>query len=531
MLKQKLLTLPKDPGVYIFKNSENQIIYIGKAINLKNRVKSYFASKHENSIKTQFLVKNIVDLDYIIVDNELEALLLENKLIKKHKPKYNINLKDGKTYAYIKITDDEIPMILTTRKVTEKGEYFGPYTDGYLRKELITLCVRIFGLVTPKTYSNKSHLYYEIGIAPARKLTEINREEYLKKVKQAKEFLKGKNIRKIAIEVQNQMNEFSKKQRYEDALEMRKALNSLLLLEERQKVDLVRNFDQDVIAYLHEQATQKCYIQLFHVSRGVISGKKEFNFDFDSEVYEEFIKIYYSNNTPPKEILVNKKFWDSEEKLTILEKYLSNKRGSKSELKFPKIGEKKKIVELAEKNAKKNFGENSILREVQRKLKLPREPKVIECFDMSNLGSEYLVGAMTRWVNGLPDKSGYRRFEIKHFKGKNDDFASMKEVVYRRYKRLVNEQKSLPDLIIIDGGKGQLSAALSALNNVKVQPPIIALAKKEEEIFLPGEPKPLKFPKNSKMMLFIRSIRDSVHNYVVSYNRKKREMKFREDTT
>lgn len=521
--------IPTNPGVYLYKNSKNEIIYVGKAKNLRNRVSSYFNNKHETSPKTQFLVKQIHDMEFFIVDNEVEALLLENRLIKKHKPKYNINLKDGKTYAYIKITNEEIPKITTTRRVTDKASYFGPFIDGYQRILLFNLAVKIFKLVTNKTYSSKSKLNYEIGLAPAPTEKEIDLKEYLKNVEEAKKFLAGKNHTKIVNKLEKEMIQDSKNLNYEKALEKKKQIEAIQYLKERQKVDLVKDYDQNVIVLLENTINKKLLIQLFKISKGVISGKKEFRFENEEDILEQFIKMYYSQNEIPKEILINKEFWDNEEDKQTIEGYLQRLRGTKVMITVPKIGEKKKLVNLAEKNALLNFDSNDVLEEIKTKLDLPKLPKVIECFDMSNLGYDYLVGGMTRWVNGRPDKENYRKFEIKSFKGKNDDYKSMLEVVYRRYRRLKEENLDMPDLIIIDGGKGQLSAATEALKRLRLNIPIISLAKKEEEIFKPGVEESFKFDNNSKMMLLIRQIRDSVHTFVINYNRKKREMRLKEE--
>lgn len=533
-------SIPTSPGVYIYKNSKREVIYVGKAKNLRNRVSSYFMNKHENSPKTQFLVKNIDNLEFIVVDNEVESLLLENKLIKKYSPKYNISLKDDKTYAYIKITDEEIPRILTTRKITSKGDYFGPYVDGYARVRLFNLTVRIFRLITSSTYSTKSRLNYDIGIAPAPTLDDVDLEEYKKNVDEAKLFLKGKNRNKILKKLIDEMNDARDSMKYELAKEKRDQIETLESLQENQKVDLIKDYDQNVIAFV--ESGSQSLIQVFKISRGVISGKKEYRFENENnDLLEEFVKMFYSKNYVPREILINKEFWESEEDREVLENYLSEIRGSKANILKPQRGEKLSLINMAEKNARINFGDNDVLKEMKEKLELPKIPKIIECFDMSNLGYDYLVGGMVRFVNAQPDKDNYRKFEIKSFKGKNDDFSSMKEVVFRRYKaikdkksgnidrRLKNVPNEYPDLIIIDGGKGQLSAALEALVKLRVKIPIVSLAKKDEELFLPNRELSLNFDNNSNMMLLIRKIRDSVHNYVVSYNRKKRQMRVREE--
>lgn len=532
MFKPEISLLPTNPGVYLYKDEHKKIIYVGKAKNLRKRVSSYFQKDHRiSSPKTHFLVSHIADMEVIIVDNEVEALLLENRLIKQHKPKYNINLKDSKTYAYIKITDEKIPKILSTRIVTKKGEYFGPYVDGSLRVHIINFLVSRFKLVTPKTYSSQSQLYFHLGLSPAPTQKEIKLQEYLNNIQKAKEFLRGKGhseLRKILLK---EMKEASGNLRFELALEKKKELELLEGIEGKQKVDLLKNYDQDILAFLKDEKKKKALLVVFHIKKGVISGKEDFRFSLEENLLQDFLKSYYGTHIIPKEILLNEACWEDEAEKEVLEEYLSRLGKFKVKLSLPQKGEKKGLVQIALKNAELQFGDNDVLLELQKNLSLPRVPRVIECFDMSNLSYDYLVGGMTRFVEGKEDKAGYRKFEIKSFKGKNDDFAAMKETVFRRYKRLKEEAKDFPDLILIDGGKGQLGAALSALKDLGLEEsiPLASLAKKEEEIFLPGKEDSLHFDKNSQMMLLLRKIRDSVHTFVVAYNRKKREMRMREE--
>lgn len=527
MFKPERKSIPNNPGVYIYKDKQDDIIYIGKAKNLRNRVSSYFSQDHKTSPKTRFLVKNIQNAEYIITSNEIEALLLENKLIKKHKPKYNIFLKDSKTYAYIKITDDEIPQLQITRKVTKGGDYFGPFTDGNLRNELFNLTVKIFKLVTRKTYSTKSKLNYEIGIAPAPSLNEIDRNKYLKTIEEAKDFLNRKNTKQTIKRLTNEMHLAKDNNKFEEALEKKKQIEAIEHLEERQLIDLQKDYDQDVLVKIDDK--NKALFSLFNISKGVISGKKDYTFDNDDEIFESFLKMYYSSNYVPKEIIINIEL----EENRLLEEYLTKLRGSKVTLTYPKKGEKLALVNLAINNAKLNIGKENVLEQIKDKLNLPRLPITIECFDMSNLGKDYLVGAMTRWVNQKPDTNNYRKFEIKSFKNKNDDYAAMREVVYRRYRGIKekSEKVDFPDLILIDGGKGQLHSALESLNKLNLTIPIISIAKgsnrDKNEIYLIDKDEPLIFDNDSKMMLYLRQIRDSVHNYVISYNRQKRNMKFK----
>jgi excinuclease ABC subunit C len=528
MLKKSVSNLPQNPGVYLFKNQKGDIIYIGKAKNLKNRVSSYFTSKPNESPKTQFLVKNISDIDHIIVNNEIEALLLENKLIKKHKPKYNINLKDDKTFAYIKITNEKIPKITSTRTITSNGTYFGPYTDGYLRREIEKLVVQIFKIATKKTYSSKSKLNYQIGLSPAPREEDINIKEYNKNVELAKEFLKG-NTNKILKKLKNDMKESSKNLQFEIAKEKKRQIEAIEHLNQKQSVDLIKKHNQDVLV-IETNNKDKSLIQLFKISKGVISNKKNYTFNYyEKDLLEEFMKMYYSKNPIPKEIIVSQNPSQTKEDKDLLEQYLSKQKKSKVSITIPKRGEKLQLIKISQKNAKINFGSDDISIQLKNKLKLNQTPKIIECFDMSNLGFEHLVGAMTRWQDAKEDTKNFRRYKIKSFKNKNDDYAAMKEVIYRRYKRLKDNKQELPNLIIIDGGKGQLNSSIQSLKELNLKIPIIGIAKQEEEIFLPGKKDPLTFNKNSEMMLFLRKIRDRTHNYVINYNKKRRDIKLKEE--
>ncbi len=515
--------IPAEPGVYIFRDRENAIIYIGKAKSLRRRVSSYFLSKNHYP-RIALMVSRISSIDWVVVDSEVEALLLENNLIKKHAPKYNIDLKDSKTFAYIKLTDDDFPRILSTRKVVPGGKYFGPYVDGFARIQLLNLAVQLYKVRTCTTLPKKACLNYHIGICTAPCIGNVSKEGYALQVRGAAQFLKGERSEALSG-LEKEMKAASGELKFEKALEKKRQIESIKSLDERQKVELVKSFDQDVVALV--QNAGKCIIEIFTISRGVISGKKEFMFDYHEDLFREFLVRYYSTNKVPSEIIVNSKFWESETDLQAMEKYFSGLRGAKVSLVIPHKGDKLGLVRLAEKNAAINMGEHGVLSEIKEAFNLPSVPRIIECFDISNLGYEHNVGAMTRFVDAKPDKKGYRKFRIRTVEGKNDDFASMAEVVHRRYRRLLEEKSELPNLIIIDGGQGQLGAALTPLKELGLQIPIIALAKQEEEIYLPGISEPKRFEKNGRMMLFIRSVRDSVHKFALGYNRKRREMKLR----
>jgi len=512
--------IPKSPGCYIYKDKDNNIIYIGKAKNLINRIRSYFSG--DQSLKTQHLVERIHEVDWIVVDNEVEALLLENNLIKQHKPKYNIDLKDNRRYAYIEITDDRFPRILSTRKVNKNGTFFGPYTDGYQRVQLIRTAVSIFKIRTCVKLPKHACLNFHIGICTAPCIGNVNQVQYNEQVQKAKEFLKGDVEPTVKI-LEEEMKSFSKDLQYEKALERKRQLEAIGLIYDKQKVELIKGYDQDIIAML--KYNDNVIIEIFTVSKGVISGKQEYRLDYSEDVFEEFIRRYYSTQKIPFEIITDQPLEDK----TVLELYLSKLRNAKVIITIPEKGDKKELINLALKNAAINLEENKTLLELQQALNIPEYPKIIECFDISNLGYEHIVAGMTRFVDGRPDKSGYRKFMIKSTVGKQNDFAAMSEAVYRRYRRIKNEKGVYPDLIIVDGGLGQLSSSVRSLKALGLKIPIIALAKENEEIYTPNNSTPLNFNNNGKMMLLLREIRDSVHRFVLGYNKKRRDMKLRDE--
>ncbi len=511
--------LPKEPGVYLFKDGSGTIIYIGKAKSLRARVSSYF--KSGVSGKTRFLVKHIRDMDHIVVRNEVEALLLENKLIKKHKPKYNISLKDSKTYAYIKLTDEPFPRILSTRTVSKKGTYIGPFTDGSARNELVQLAIRLFKLRVCKTLPKRACLNYHIGLCSAPCIAMATKEQYALQVEKAIRFLKG-DAKEVVSTLKKEMKIASDELKFELAQEKKRQLEAIEHMQYKQQVEHVRDYDQDVIV-LKGRGSLGVF-EVFSVKKGILCGRKEYQLEQEEDLFESFVKAYYAIEPVPREIIVNQAFWKGDEK-KVLEAYLCRLRGGVVSLTLPQKGIKLDLVKLVEKNIPTEL---ESLQALQSKLNLTELPSVIECFDISNFGKEGLVAGMTRFVDGKPNKEGYRKFEIKSFAGKSDDFASMREVVFRRYKRLVEEKKAFPNLIIVDGGMGQLSAALSSLKRLGLAIPVIGLAKENEEIYLPNTSTPLQFNQNSKMMLLIRNIRNHTHRFAITYNRKKRQMNLRD---
>ncbi len=516
--------IPIDPGVYLYRDEKGEILYIGKAKSLRSRVKSYFINK-DQPLKTRHLVSKIRSIDWILVNNEVEALLLENSLIKQHTPRYNITLKDAKTFAYIAFTRETYPRILTSRKVSRKLESFGPYTDGYTRQDLHRLVVRVFKLRTCRELPKRACLNFHIGLCTAPCTGNVSSEQYQQQVEQARSFLKG-NYAQTTDNLLSQMQTASRNQKYEQALELRNQIASIRLLTENQIVDNERRYDQDILAF--KQYSEKMHAIQMGVRKGVLLGKKEFIIDFQPQIEQEFLKAFYSSNQIPREILLNISCWQDNAEKVALEEFLSQKRGGPVTLTIPRRADKLLLIKLAEKNLEAIIEEDSALVDLQTTLNLPIPPKIIECFDISNLGQEHVVSGMVRFTNAKPDKNNYRRFKIKTFTGQ-DDFASINEVIMRRYKRLLEEKTQLPDLIVVDGGLGQVKAAQTALHSLGLQVPIIGLAKEHEEIYLPNEPNPLQFNKTSRMMLLLRQIRDATHDFALGYNRKRRQMKMKEE--
>lgn len=516
--------IPIEPGVYLYRDESDEILYVGKAKSLRSRVKSYFASK-DQPIKTRQLVHRIRKIDWVIVNNEVEALLLENKLIKQHTPKYNVNLKDAKTFAYIALSRELFPRILTSRKVSRKLESFGPYTDGFARQDLHRLVVRVFKLRTCKTMPKRACLNYHIHLCTAPCIEKVTAEQYSDQVSQARSFLNG-NYQQTAEQLKVQMLAASEEQQYEIALELRNQIQSIRLLTERQIVDNERRFDQDVLVF--RRVGEKMLAVQMGVRKGVLLGKKEFSVEVQPQIEEEFLKAFYTANQIPREILLNKPCWQNTEEKKALEEFLAAKRLAPVSLRIPRKADKLALLKLAEKNLESSLDVDCALVDLQNNLNLPVLPHVIECFDISNLGTEHVVSGMVAFKDAKPDKKNYRKFKIKTFTGQ-DDFAGVHEVVVRRYKRQIEEKNELPDLIMIDGGPGQVNAAKHALQTLGLQLPLIGLAKEREEIYLPNESGPRSFDKNSRMMLLLRKIRDAAHDFSLGYNIKRRQMKIREE--
>ncbi|OVE74677.1 excinuclease ABC subunit C, partial [archaeon D22] len=444
---------PDDPGCYIYKDSDGNILYIGKAKSLKKRVRSYFTGR--NDTKTQQLVSEIRDVEYFVTSNEVEALILENNLIKKHKPKYNIDLKDSKRYAYIIVTEEKYPRLRVARDKSQKGKYYGPYVSAEQRDTIIKVLRASFQVRTCNKLPKRECLRYHINLCSAPCINNISETDYNSQIRKVETYLKGK-VEVLAKELNSEMKTYSEKLLFEKAKIIRDQLFSLERLAEKQKFELDKKYDEDIINYIIED--DKVYLIVFNVSKGMLTTKNEYSFDYNSNFLEEFMTLYYSMNPVPKEIVLPRKLEDD----SILS-YLESLRKKKVKLNVPKLGDKLKLLNLVKRNIEISFlQESEMTNELREKLKLNSNPHVIECFDISHLGGTNIVASMVQFRGAKPDKSNYRKFKIRTV-DQNDDFASMAEVVKRRYKRLKEENSDMPDLIVIDGGKGQLSASLSVL--------------------------------------------------------------------
>jgi excinuclease ABC subunit C len=546
-LEEKIKSLPTDSGVYIHKNADGKIIYIGKAKNLKNRVRSYFQTSKNMDAKTRELVKRIADFEFIVVDSEVEALVLESNLIKLHKPRYNIMLKDDKQYPHIKVTKEPFPKAVITRKILKDGaNYYGPILPASLARKTLDLINRTFQLRTCDIEINgklpRPCLEFHLKRCLAPCVKELCKpDEYAEAVRDVKLLLEGKN-KQLADDLEQRMWQFAERQNYELAAKYRDLRATVLALGEQQKMATAPDRDVDIIGFYRER--QRLALQLFTMREGKIVGRREFFWEdldadeFDaSEFLGEILAQYYSTAYVPLEIHVPQDFADRE----LLEKALTKQRGRKVKIFDPKRGQKAEMIALVENNARIAFEQRfrvlkpdtqKILEELQEILELPRLPERIESFDISNISGAENVAGIVVFENGKPARAEYRRLIIKSVEGAND-FASMNEAVFRRYKRLLNEEKPLPQLIFIDGGKGQLSAAAAAMQSLDLEAvTLVGLVKPPKHhnkishlLRLGYEDNPIKFEEGLPVFRLVQQIRDETHRTAVEYHRKRREMR------
>ena len=538
-LKETLKLLPSLPGCYIYYNKDNEIIYVGKAKILKRRVKSYF-NKKLDSVKVQILVSQIERLEYIITNTEVEALILESHLIKKHKPRYNILLKDDKKYPYFLVTDEDFPRISVVRKKNmnpEKGRYYGPYTDVRAMYSTLDFLKKIFPLKQCKTpkFKDRPCLYYHIGrcMAPCQNL--VTSEEYKNIVHQAELFLAGKQT-ELMKQLMEQIQKYSDSLQFEKAARLRDSYLDLKKTLEKQKVVYENTkLNEDIISLMAEDGIFAIVILM--VREGRLIDKKDFVYEVEeedrTEFFATFFKEYYSTLSLefPDKVISNE--LEAVGEKALYEEWLEILAGKKVKISYGKSAQGKELQSLADKNAKvvldnAKLSKMSKIREdfneigsyLAEKLRLKNFPYRIECYDISHIQGTNTVASMVTFINGLSKKSEYKKFKIKTTEGKPDDFLSMKEVLTRRLSHLGEKNWDKPDLIIIDGGKGQLSSVMEIIKELGVEGiDVVSLAKRNEEVFLPKQSEPVILPRNSSALFLFQRIRDEAHRFAITYHR------------
>lgn len=542
-LKETLKLLPSLPGCYIYYNSDNEIIYVGKAKILKRRVMSYFNRKHHDSVKVNILVSQIDHMEYIITNTEVEALILESHLIKKHKPKYNILLKDDKKYPYFLITNEAFPKISIVRKRNmnpEKGKYYGPYTNIRAMHSTLDFLKKIFPLRQCKTpkFSSRPCLYYHIGkcLAPCQNL--VTSEEYKAIVHQAELFLSGKQT-ELMKQLMEQIQKYSDSEQFEKAARLRDSYFDLQKTLEKQKVVYENTkLNEDIISLIHEDGILAIVIMM--IREGRLIDKKDFTYEVEdedkTEFFATFFKEYYNTLSLefPDKIVSNE--LEAVGDKALYEEWLEIISGKKVKISYGKSTQGKELQTLADKNcrvvidnaklskmSKINEDFNNIGSYLKEKLHLNNFPHRMECYDISHIQGTNTVASMVTFINGLSKKSEYKKFKIKSTEGKPDDFLSMKEVLTRRLVHLGDKGWDKPDLIIIDGGKGQLSSVMQIVKELGVTGiDFVSLAKRQEEVFLPNQSQSILLPRESSALFLIQRIRDEAHRFAITYHRKLR---------
>ncbi len=544
-LAEKINSLPNSPGIYQFKNFSNKIIYIGKAKNLRTRVRSYFQKNKPQDAKTKAMLDKIADVDVILVDSEAEALILEDTLIKQHKPRYNVMLRDDKSYPYVRITNEDFPRIFPTRKIVRDGsKYYGPFTEVRYLKQVLKLLRSIFMFrscdlkLTEESIAKKKFkicLDYHIGKCNGPCEGLINRDEYLTNIRLAIQVLNGKT-KDVERMLEEKMYRLSEELKFEEANLIKQKLNLLREFDAKQKIVTSDLIDRDVFGLAKDGETA-CSL-IFKIRDGKLIGKRHYIITDSRSVSDETImqltleKWYLENDFIPKEIYLS----CEPEQFDYIIDWLEKRSKGKVHIFIPKSGEKKKLIDMTNTNALfiakeyniAQFNKEKVIPHqvlsLQRDLRLKKPPIRIECFDNSHIQGSELVSSMIVFINGKAKKSEYRKYKIETV-NRNDDFAAMREVVFRRYKRQIDEKKELPDLIVIDGGKGQLSAALNVLIELKISDKveIIGLAKRLEEVFKPDYPETIILPKTSSSLRLLQQIRDEAHRFAITYHRHLRE--------
>jgi excinuclease ABC subunit C len=535
-LRDKVGQLPLGPGVYMYKDRGGTVLYVGKAKNLRSRVRSYFLEDRQSDVKTGSLLSEACDVDYILVDNEKEALALENNLIKRWKPRFNVLLRDDKTYPYIKITKEQFPRVYVTRRLRKDGNFYGPYFPGNLAHRLRAFINRQFKVPSCNVDLTRRHaqpcLEYHIHrcLGPCVEgLTTI--EAHAEAVRNVRLFLDGRH-RDLIGNLKRRMEEASDQMRYEEAASLRDLIATVEELEQKQKVAAVEGENIDIFGYYAEPPLVA--VNLFHLRNGHIVDRREYFWEdlhaFSAEeLFSSLLKqVYLDQPYIPDRVHVPVDFEDRE----LLEETLSERRGRKVEIHTPQRGQKRAMLDLVETNAQHSFNQRfrvlkpsskAIQDALQEVLSLEEAPRRIECFDISHIQGTDKVASMVVWEDGRMKKSDYRKFIIRTVEG-NDDFASMREVVTRRYSRLKEEGKPMPGLVLVDGGLGQLHSAAESLEALGlITQPLAAIAKREEIIYVFGqEDEPVVLDRFSPVLHLIQSIRDEAHRFAVTFHRERR---------
>src|SRR6202790_3557707 len=536
-LRDKAAQLPLLPGVYLYKDEHGTVIYVGKAKNLRARVRSYFSDERLADVKTGTLISDARDIEYILVDNNKEALALENNLIKQWKPRFNILLRDDKTFPYIKLTNEKYPRVYVTRRLVKDGaSYYGPYFPGNLAHRLVHFIHRFFKIPSCKVDLTRFHthpcLEFHIHRCQGPCVEGLTTDEqYAAAVHDVRLFLDGR-LRDLARELRGRMQRAAEDTRFEEAAALRDLMSTVEEMEQTQKIAAAEGENIDILAYYAEPPLVAA--NLFHLRNGRVVDRREYFwedvFEFEPpEFFSSLLKqLYLDQQYIPSRIHVPVDFEDRE----VLEELLSEKRGRKVEIQTPQRGQKKALLALVETNSKHAFhqrfrvmepSQKAVQESLQDVLGLPELPKRIECFDISHIQGTDKVASMVVWEDGRMKKADYRKFIIRTVVG-NDDFASMREVVTRRYSRLQQEKKPFPSLILVDGGLGQLHAAVEALEAIGViNQPVASIAKREEIIYVYGqEDEPIQLDRYSPVLHLIQQVRDEAHRFAVTFHRTRR---------
>jgi excinuclease ABC subunit C len=536
-LREKAGQLPALPGVYLYKDGAGRVIYVGKAISLRSRVRSYFSEERLADPKTGTLISEARDLEYILVDNDREALALENNLIKRWKPRFNVLLRDDKTYPYIKLTREKYPRVYVTRRILKDGAtYYGPYFPGGLAHRLVHFINRFFGVPSCRIDLNRRHphpcLQYHIHRCQGPCVEGLATDEsYARAVREVRLLLEGRH-RDLIDELRSHIEQASEEMRFEQAAVLRDAVATVEELDEKQKMAAAGGEDTDIFAFYAEPPLVAANV--FHLRNGRIVDRREFFWEDQSEFepaefVSSLLKQYYLDQKyVPARVHVPLDFEDRE----LLEEVLSERRGHKVEIHTPQRGQKKALLDLADTNAKHLFEQRfrvmqpsaeAVRNALQEMLGLEETPHSIECFDVSHIQGTDKVASLVVWEDGRMKKSAYRKFIIREVEG-NDDFASMREVVTRRYSRLQREEKPMPGLVLVDGGLGQLHAAAEALETLGfADQPLASIAKREEWIYVYGqEEEPVVLDQFSPVLHLIQRVRDEAHRFAITFHRSRR---------